>query len=150
MTMRDPKCIRKVRRRRMRDTEHDHDVRREAERNAVTTTNRRNSRWLQARRLVTATRRPRAADVRPGPDVASLGVVSRLSGLHFQCPVGWHCQAAIVGAVMFHVFSMRAVVEMVMCSMRRPCLGLFAERKSRLLTRQASCTDMVCRSACDE
>jgi hypothetical protein len=51
LTMRDPEGIKEVRRQRMRDTEHDHGMRRKAERNAVTT-NRRNSRWLQARRLV--------------------------------------------------------------------------------------------------
>jgi hypothetical protein len=35
----------------VRDTEHDHNIGRNTERNAIKA-NRRNSRWLQARRLV--------------------------------------------------------------------------------------------------
>lgn len=85
--------------------------------------------------------------------MASLGVVSRLSGFHLQCPVEWHCQASMMSAVMFFVYSVWVVwvvCEIDMCSACRLFLGLFAVRKSRMSKRQTECTEIVCRSACDE
>ena len=53
--------------------------------------------------FVTATRRLRMADVSPVPTRVSLGTGPKLSGPWHpsQCPVMWHCQAAIVVAAVF-------------------------------------------------